>query len=183
RTTAVDIHRINRQQLHRSDRGAQWLRVGRQPDGTHRLPRVPLTTGIRQLMLHRPVPNPRNLDSESRHLRRLLASRPDQPVEEHMCRRDHLPNARDGGVGMNIPEDWDELIYWIGESPEEVGDVIRGFQRQLEQHRTALRNLLANVIWMTGSQDFGPGGKAEEGFDRGVRPVIAECEALLDASE
>jgi hypothetical protein len=48
----------------------------------------------------------------------------------------------------------------------------------VEEYRKVLQlknELLDAIIWMSGSSDFGPGGIAEKGFNKLVRPLIPKA--------
>jgi hypothetical protein len=81
---------------------------------------------------------------------------------------------------IQIPEDWDELTEWMIDDVFDARDALVNLQRQAKEATVLIRKMLAEMQWMTGSNDFAEGGVAHRGFENGVRPVMAEAEAFLD---
>ena len=59
---------------------------------------------------------------------------------------------------------WDETIEQL---EEDIGEL-----------REGLRDALGIITWMSGSDDFGPGGKAEEGWVK-TRPMLDRLFGLV----
>jgi len=56
---------------------------------------------------------------------------------------------------------------------------IKSLTADLAKALGLLRDSHECITWMTGCGDFNPGGKAQVGFDKDVRPVLSKVDALL----